>query len=229
MGLPLVVLVCGCVTNGVGTLLVPANPFPTPVNGVPVKTRTAYTAASEEAAIRVARLGQKLLAANPQIAMRPRFTTIGAPMAEVFHRGSRELLITEGLTRQCKTEGQLAAILCLELAKMVAEREALAGPDSRLPDQMPPADVPVGNDYRAGSGDIDGTRLLELSHYEHLRRRPGAPVPPPPAPEALARCYLQKAGFAPGELSEAGPLLHAAEASSTLENQMTGQKGVKPF
>jgi hypothetical protein len=229
MGLSLLVLGAGCVGDEAGNLLVPANPFPTPVNGVVVNTQVAYTAASKEAGERVLQLGHKLLYANPQIGLRPFFVTIGVPTPEVFHRGSRVLYITEGLTRQCKTEGQLAAILCLELGKMVAEREALASPETRLADLGPPADVPVGNDYRPGAGDIDGTRLLELSHYEHLRRRAGTPVLPPPAPDVLARGYLQKAGFSPAELSDAAPLLQAAEASSALERQLTGQQGVKPL
>src|SRR5262249_39695897 len=70
--------------------------------------------------------GRQLLAANPQVGAKPLFHTIGAPQPEVFHRGTSDVWVTEGLVRQCATDGQLAALLCLELGKMVAEREAAA-------------------------------------------------------------------------------------------------------
>src|SRR5580765_5242411 len=75
--------------------------------------------ASTEAAARVDCVGRKILASNPQLALRPMFRTIGAPQAEIFHRGTNDIFITEGLVRQCTTEGQLAAILCTELGKAV--------------------------------------------------------------------------------------------------------------
>ena len=79
--------------------------------------------ASTDTAARVDTMGRRILAANPGIGGKPMFTTIGAPQSEVFHRGMTDVFVTEGLVREC-TDEQLAAVLCLELAKMVREREA---------------------------------------------------------------------------------------------------------
>src|SRR5687767_5559943 len=53
--------------------------------------------ASQEVATRVLRVAGKVLDANPQIGMRPTFSTIGVAQSEIFHRGTSEVFITEGL------------------------------------------------------------------------------------------------------------------------------------
>src|SRR5437879_3739195 len=93
----------------------------------PMTTLPTLSPASTEAASRVDKIGRGILAANPQIGAKPLFRTIGAPRPEVFHRGTDDVYVTEGLVRLCETDGQLAAVLCAELAKMVAEREAEIG------------------------------------------------------------------------------------------------------
>jgi hypothetical protein len=75
----------------------------------------ATAPASTEVAARVDSIGRSIAAANPQAGIRPqslRFTTIGSPQVEVFHRGATEIFVTEGLVRQCATDGLLAAGLC---------------------------------------------------------------------------------------------------------------------
>src|SRR5258708_7197900 len=130
VGMLLLFLAGGCLGDGANLLVTP-NPFgDTPVNGVPVKT--SYSAASEETAVRVAQVGAKMVEANKGLSVRPRFTTIGAPTEEIFHRGTREVFITEGLAKKCKTDGQLAALLALELGRIVSEREALVLPEVRM-------------------------------------------------------------------------------------------------
>src|SRR5262245_41303759 len=71
---------------------------------------------STEAAARVDTIGRGILAANPTIGAKPLFRTIGAPRPEIFHRGTEDVYVTEGLVRLCETDGQLAAVLCAELA-----------------------------------------------------------------------------------------------------------------
>ena len=105
---------------------------------------------------------------------------------------------------------------------MAAERERLTNPRMRQEGGRPPMDVPVGGDYRDMYGGPDQTRLMELYKYDHERRRPATPAPLPSA-DALARGYLQKAGYDPKELDAAVPLLREAEAHVALERQMTGQ------
>lgn len=220
----LLLAAAGC-KNEQQTTMVSANPFEGTTAVVP-RPKVDLSPASVEAAQRVDMLGRKLIAANPQAGVgRPMFRTIGAPQPEIFHRGTQEVDITEGLVRQCTTDGQLAAILCMELGKMVAEREVKAGPALRQPERRPPIDVPVGNDSGGSFGAPDGTRLAELGMYEKTQRSSGgtraaSEVPvPPPDPDVLAKSYLKKAEFPETELDNAGPLLAAAAQNSTFEKQ----------
>lgn len=209
----------GCLTEQSSTPLVPGNPFGNAPIIQPPK-QISCSPASEEAAKRVGFVGQKLLLANPQLGVRPLFRTIGSPDAEVFHIGTSQVCITEGLVKQCTTEGQLAAVLSVELGKMVAEREALAGPQARAPERDPPITLRVGNDSGGPYGAPDLTHLAELGKYEQQRRRPSA-LPPPPDPQALARTCLLKAGYHAADLDAAVPLLQAAAANNRLEKQLT--------
>jgi hypothetical protein len=182
---------------------------------------TVTVPASEEAARRVVTVGAKVVSANRSTGLRPAFSTIGAPEPEIFHRGTAEVWITEGLVRQCKTEGQLAAVLSRELGKMVSEREALASASVRAPDRGPPVNVPVGTDSRGAFGAADGVRLAELAKYDKTRHRPDDPLPPPPDPDVLARTYLTNAGFTTADLDDVAPLLKTAEANVTFERQLS--------
>jgi hypothetical protein len=190
------------------------------------------TPASAEAAARVNGIGRSILAANPinglavvQTQCREeqtvRFTTIGAPHSEVFHRPPGDIFITEGLVRQCATDGQLAAVLCLELGKMVSEREAMTAQSVRQPDRQPPIDTGIGRDSGWGVAP-DQTRLRELADYDRERKQRSQPLPPPD-PAALARLYLVRAGFKDADLQAAGPLIQQAQGNAGLEKQMLGR------
>lgn len=187
---------------------------PQPVGPPPI-----VTPASTEAAARVDSLGRRILAANPQAAARPLFRTIGAPQPEVFHRGTSDVFITEGLVRQCATDGQLAAVLCTELGKLVSEREAQTPAAIRRPDLPPPIDPGLGRDAGWGTAP-DQTRLRELADYDKERRERRQPVAPPD-PQALARVYLLRAGYHDDDIQAAAPLLHGATVHSNFEKQIT--------
>lgn len=179
--------------------------------------QASYAPAPPDLSQRVDFIGRKLIAANPQVAMRPLFGTIGSPTPEVFHQGTNMLWITSGLVEQCKTEAQLAAVIGQELGKMVSEREAKASPTSRNPDGLPPPDVPVGQ-----SGNLIGqdmTHLAELGKYERSNPRVRRRFPPPD-PNLLARIYLEKAGYQPSDLDTVQPILQAAEKNFVLEKQL---------
>ena len=221
--LPLLVAVGGCLTEETGTLLVEPNPFGPPPTAAP-PTKVAHAPATEEAEKRVVLVGQKILAANPQASLRAMlFITHGSPQPEVFHRDGRQLFVTEGLVRQCKTEGELAAVLCHELGKMVSEREALAGAGLRQPERPLPQEVRVGNEVGGTFGAPDGTHLFELSQYDRDRARPKNPSLPPPDPEALARRFLQQAGYPASDFDAVAGLLKTAAANMTTEKQLTAQ------
>jgi hypothetical protein len=193
----------------------PADTYKTPFSS----TRPpALAPAATDVAARVDIVGRRIVAANPQIGAKPMFATIGAPEPEVFHRGTSDVYVTEGLVKQCSTDGQLAAILCSELGKVVAEREALSPPQTRRPERTPPADVPIGNAGNPADAS-DLTRLREVADYDEDRKRRNQPVPPPD-PAVLTRTYLLRAGYHDDDLAAAGPLLLAAQSNATFEKQM---------
>src|SRR4051794_4882356 len=181
--------------------------------GPPVNTTPAAT----EVAARVDALGRCIAAANPQAGVDRRslmFHTIGSPQVEVFHRGTSDIFVTEGLVRQCTTDGQLAAVLCSELGKLVSEREALTPAAVRRPDRTPPMDSGVGRDAGWGTAP-DQTRLRELADYD-CDRKQRAQVVAPPDPAALARMYLIRAGYHDTDLQAAAPVLQQAQGTATL-------------
>jgi hypothetical protein len=218
--LPLLLAASGCLSEDGKPMLVSADPFGGAPR-LPPPQRVAHAPATEETARRVTLVGEKVLTSNRQIGLHPLFLTVGSPQPDIFHHEGREVWVTEGLVRQCKTDGQLAAVLCQELGKMVAEREALASPAARVPDRGPPPEVRVGNDQGGAFGASDGTRLVELARADKERHRPSLPPPPPPPPEVLARVYLQQAGFAATDLEDVLPLLRQAEEGGNLERQLT--------
>jgi hypothetical protein len=193
------------------TAQVPPNAFGT-VPGPTPPARVSYAPAPIEAAARVDPLGQKLVSANPQMGLRPVFLTVGDPRPWIKHVGTSQVIISQGLVKQCSSEGQLAAVLCRELGKMVSEREALAGAQARRPEREPPMEVRIGNDSSSMFGRTsDMTRQAELAKYDPERRREMAPPLPPPDPQALAVAYLKKAGFSASNLDAVAPLQSAAE------------------
>jgi hypothetical protein len=190
----------------------------TPVNAPPAPTETAS---------RVDSLGRQILAANSSLTIHPLFTAIGTAQPTVFHQGSAQLYVSDGLVKRCKTEGELAAVLCLELGKMVAEQET-EGARSRLHEEdRGPLGPPSGRDVVGARTDPDLTQLAEQSKWEQSRgagRRSSQP-PPPADPHVLARGYLQKAGYNPDELTKVGSLLRAAEMNPQFEQQLGNAGG----
>lgn len=208
----------GCVDKDSNLPLVSSSPF-TPAAEVKAGAPVPHVAASEAVALRVSLLGQKILTANRQSGLAPTFHAIGVPAPEVFHRGDSELYVTEGLARLCKTDAQLAAVLALEMGKMVAQREARATPATRRGDQLPPEEARIGTDAGGTFGPADGTHLFELAKFEKQRPRVRTPLPLP-EPAALARGYLEKAGYSGKDLDAAAPILKAARANLALEKQL---------
>jgi hypothetical protein len=195
---------------------VPSNPFTVPP-AAPPPTRVAYKSGAADTAMLVDAIGRKIVAANPQLGLKPLFGLIGSQEPEVFHQGTKLIYVTEGLVKQCKTEGQLAAVLCIELGRMVSEREALAGPQMREPEQQLPLDVPIGN---AGQFTTpDQVHLAEVARYDRERRAAHRSLPP--NPKVLAKVYLKNAKYSEAELDAAAGALRAAEANGALEKQLS--------
>ena len=220
LGLLLMIAAGGCLPEDAGLATVSAG-FRDATPRAAVQTQNVYHApASEEAAKRVLQVGGQVLVANPQLAVRPTFTTIGAPTEEIFHSADKIVFITEGLVRECRTDGQLAAVLCHELGKMAAERQEMAGPP---PDHGPPMEVPIGPDYANALGSPDRTHAMELAVYEHKRQAAAARRRRPPTPTRWRAPSSRRPAAAP-PTSTPRRRCCAAEGHMDFEKQMAGPK-----
>jgi hypothetical protein len=165
-------------------------------------------------ASRVDSLGTRILAENPQIAAKPIFRTIGTPEPEIFHQGMSTVVITQKLVEMCPTDAELAAVLCLEFGKMVAERQAAA------PILRPRTDLPPYSPGLPAAVSVDQFQQAELAKYEKNRGGHPSRDGELPDPEVLARMYLHRAGFAAEDLEKVRPQLRAAAAVTTMEDQV---------
>lgn len=215
----------GCLSDNPKLATVGSNPF-----AGPVRTQSAWMkkapAATQEASIRVSTIGQKVVAANPRIAQKVAFLTAGLPQLEIFHRVQGEtgqIWITEGLVKECKTDGELAAVLSQELGKMVSEEMAKSRPLRSEPDRPPLVSPHVGNDIGGTFGSADMTDMMIAAREEKYRRQARQSFQAPPPPEDLARIYLKGAGFNPADLDTVMPLLRKAAKNEDVEQQMTGK------
>jgi hypothetical protein len=213
---PLWLLVVGCIDAN-RPYLVSGNAASAPARACALSD-AQRAPATEEAAKRVIVVGQRVVLANPQMGLRPVFCTMGTPDPEIFHRGTGgldgcQVMISEGLIRRCPTDGQLAAVLCYELGRIVAEREAQASPELRQGKTRLDPEAPIGNDAWEPFGTPDGTRMMEQAKLEKQRRKPLAPL----VPEVLAHQYLTRAGYADTDLEVTASLRHEAESNCTVE------------
>ncbi len=182
--------------------------------------------ASTANAIRAGTLGKKIIDANKAVGIRPSIHTIGGEQIEVFHRGTEQIFLTDGLVRQA-SDPQLAAIISLELAKMVTEREALEGPMTRNFELSPPQEVVIYSDRGGNFGSPDGTQMAELAKIERRRGSPNRNIKLPDPP-TLAINMLKKAGFGSEALASAQPLITQSQQQSTFEKQMRGANSIIP-
>lgn len=186
----------------------------------PIRIPKDMPPAPTETASRVYAVGQDILAKNPHLSLRPLFTAIGTSEETVFHSGFSVVYISEGLVRKCKTDAELAGILCIELGKMVSEREVQITAENR-DDERGPLMAPRMPDVVGGNLAADMTQQAELAQYqkERPKKRPGNPVPPPD-PHELAVNFYTKAGYSAEELSRVEPLLRTADRNPKFEKQL---------
>jgi hypothetical protein len=207
----LLVGLCGCVQEAERLALVPSDPAA--FQHRTAKPPEGAAPPNQEIARRVGTVGQQLMAGNRCLDVRPSFSTVGVPQEELFHSGVEEIYISDGLVAHCQTDGQLAALLALELGRAVAQRDVAAGPCvSRHVPRVLPADVAGNNDTHGSFGPADGTRMMELARMEKEARTPSVPA----EPETLARIYLRRAGFDEADLKVAETLAQLADTNGKL-------------
>jgi predicted Zn-dependent protease len=195
----------GCMTDGEWSV--------EKVLGWDTPRQPKFSPASLQVAERVEGLGRRIVAQNTFTGLDPLFHTIGVPESMLFHRGTSELYVSEGLVRKCKTEAELAAVLCAELGRMMAEKR-LARNLGRDKDTIPEVALPGG-----GLGS-DGTRAAEVASQEKKTARDPAETQADPV--QLAKELLTGAGFDPAELDRVEPLLKQTDRGDVLHKQMAG-------
>lgn len=176
---------------------------------------TTIESTSLRNAQRVQELGQRILEQNTFTGLTPLFHHVNIQELLIFHRGSDELFISDGLIRRCNTEEELAAVLCRELGQMLAEKrmaKSLNYNTSSVPETAAPP--PLGEGIIAASSpDLAGNAHENASSQCD--------------PIELAQELLKGAGFDPQALNKISeltrelnkhPLLIARQISAPAQN-----------
>jgi predicted Zn-dependent protease len=222
----LMLALAGCLSDDKKLTTVPTSPFgKSPRTQAPSNKQAP--AATQEASLRVDRVGKQIVAANSRsINQKVAFMTVGQPHEEIFHQTQKDasaIYITEGLVKQCKTDGELAAVLSEELGKLMSEQMVQARPARKPVPNYLLSTPHAGNEISSSIGVADRTDDMIAAHFEkEWQSRQTLPASPPP-PETLARNYLSSAGFDPKDLETVTPLLRKAEKQSSVEQSMTSK------
>jgi len=190
-------------------------------------TRASYSPSTNEAlATKVDAAGRKVLNANPQIGQKNvLFATIGNPQPEIFHVMRKQapglgetpmVFITEGLANLCKTDNELAAVLAYELGRMVAKQ----APSEKQRDVAMPLRAEIGS-AGAPRNNEDLLYAAQLAKVDAARKQ-AARAPSRPDAQALARTYLQNAGFGQNDIDTVQPYLQMADRNCAMEKQLKG-------
>ena len=170
--------------------------------------------ASFEIAERVETVGKKIIDQNTFTGIDPHFMTIGVKEAVLFHRDTEDLVISEGLVQKCKSDAELAAVLCAMLGQMVTDkRTAIAAGYNTDPIPETNADAPL---FPEGSGAVVSRPTNPTPPKKTVPR-----TPTPIDPVDCARDLLRGAGFDPAELDRVEPLLKQSDRGEKLRKQMT--------
>jgi len=197
-------LLCGCVHRGTFSLEKLLGWEETGTNNVmPVSLPTSE---------RVDGLGRRIVAQSPFSGLEPLFHVVWVRDSVLFHRGTAEVFISAGLVEKCRTEPELAAVLCAELGKMSAEkrRAAAHGKDR---DGIASVSAPNPN-------ALDAEKAAEVSRQE--KAAPHRFTADDLNAEAVARDLLRGAGFDPRELDKVQPLLKQSNRGDDIRKQMAG-------
>jgi len=197
-------LVCGCTHTG--TLSVER------LLGWEETGTMNVTPESMKTAERVDGLGRRIVAQNPFSGLEPLFHVVWVRESVLFHRGTGEVFVSAGLVEKCKSEPELAALLCAELGKMSAEkrRAALHGKDR---DGIANVSFPNPN-------ALDASTSAEVAKQE--KASPHRFTADELNADAVARDLLRGAGFDPSELEKAQPLLKQSQRGADIRKQLAG-------
>jgi predicted Zn-dependent protease len=166
--------------------------------------------ASVQVAGRVDELAHRIVEQNTFTGIEPVVTVIGVPEAVLFHRGPSQLFISEGLVQKCKTDPELAAVLCSEMGQMMSQKRAgiRVGRDrDGNPGPAPPEDA---------SGVVEAERALQLRRAKERLAKDQSDA------NQLARQLLKGAGFDPAELDRVDKMVKQSDRGEAIKKQMNG-------
>ncbi len=213
----------GCTHDGLSSLRTPlgdASELPgKPVAGT--KLPKGMPQPSPQLAERVEVVGWKIIEQNTFTGLDPsnmRFMTLGVKENVLFHRGTEELIISEGLIEKCKNDSELAAVLCAEMGKMVAEKRAAKSVQGK---EKPVADDTFGAGSLSGSNPYDAGKLASRAFHDRDQARDAVAKAAADA-NAVARDLLKGSGFSPAEMDRVEPLLKPTERGEKIRKQMGG-------
>jgi hypothetical protein len=182
-----------------------------------------YPTATVQVAERVENLGVKIVSMTPSIELDTTkifFSTIGIPESALFHRGPEHLFISEGLVNKCKSEEELAAVLCTELGQMVADKRAAKKAGAERDAAIPDVALPGGSQVMTGGGTpADTGRMAEIGFEQ---RRPKTPVYDPIDGMKQARILMRNAGYDIALLDQVQPLIKESDRGALVRKQMSG-------
>jgi len=149
---------------------------------------------------------------------KPVVMTWGLKEPMIFHQRSGMLVLSDGLVERCRTDDELAAVICYELGKMAAE-QADRGP-VRGDSDTPPAPR-LSADVVGGGYSPDMTRLAEEAKYS--RRAPRSSREPRPDPRTLAQNFYTRTGHNADDFARVESLVKEAEDNGDRRELMRGR------
>lgn len=154
-----------------------------------------------EQRLRAERILRRLLQTQPSD---PALRLLVVPQAEPLLRCQPpgQVIVSVGLLRQCASDGQLAGVLSLPLAKLLQRSESQSAAQDR-----PPPDLPIGPESST-YGELPPWRQAELVKTGHARREPFHPRQSDPV--LLARQMVLRAGYSAEEFESGGVLASQA-------------------
>jgi hypothetical protein len=189
-----------CSSSGCELLRVFDRPIEPPGKKIKMPESPEIPAKTYQIGQRVDELGQNILTLNTFPGINPLFHTVGVKELVLFHRGTGELFISEGLVEKCKTDEELAAVLCHEMGRMKAEKQAA---------------------LRVG---LDRVGIREVGSTDNPAKPLASADPAIEVgdPDGLARQLMTGAGFDPTTLERVAPLVRDASKNFALRTQMAG-------
>lgn len=182
-------------------------PGGSPVVSGKVVEMPTVTPASADAADRVNDIGHDLLAGTPLGIPEVDFFAVGSPDLELFHQSVTLVYISDGLVKRCRTDGELAAVLAVEVGRLTAEFRRAARKET--PDPIPAA-------AESSRSNSDPARDLYLAQFEKdgispARKRHWPTVDA----NDIAADLLRNAGYDPKLLVVVAPLVREASVGKT--------------